>query len=159
MGSPRSTAIGIAIGVAAGAAAALLFDPTTGRRRRALIRDKAFHVGKTLSCAARDAAHDLGNRMQGTRASFSHLFRREPVSDEVLVERVRAELGRVVSHPHAVHVDVREGHVTVSGPVPADEAGRLLSRVRRVNGVAAIVDHLEKQAEAGGVPSLQGGRA
>jgi len=39
-----------------------------------------------------------------------------PVDDDVLVERVRAHLGRAVSHPHAVDVGAADGVVTLRGP-------------------------------------------
>ena len=141
----RSMMFGMGIGAIAGAATAMLFDPAAGRRRRALIRDKAVHAGKTVSGAVRGTALDLANRARGARASVGGLFRRGPVSDDVLVERVRAKLGRSVSHPHAVHVDALEGRVTVSGPILADEAASLLSAIRRVKGVSDVVDQLEKQ--------------
>src|SRR4051794_10607926 len=115
--------IGAGVGAIVGATAAMLFDPSSGRRRRALVRDRAVHLGKAVSCAATGATHDLTNRARGARFRLRHLLRREPISDDVLVERVRAKLGRVVSHPHAVLVEAFEGRVTVTGPVLAAEAG------------------------------------
>jgi hypothetical protein len=39
--------------------------------------------------------------------------------DAVLAERVRTELGRLVSHPGAIIVTATQGRVTLSGAVPA----------------------------------------
>jgi uncharacterized membrane protein len=79
------------------------------------------------------------------------------VSDEALVGRVRAALGRVVSHPHAVEVFVDRGHVHLSGPILADEVRPLLGAVRSVAGVRGVSDHLAVHRDARGIPALQGG--
>jgi hypothetical protein len=52
-------------GVAAGAALMYFFDPDMGRRRRALLRDKAVGMSNDLGEAATGAARDLRNRTQG----------------------------------------------------------------------------------------------
>src|SRR5262249_5241078 len=86
------------------------------------------------------------------------LFRREEVSDETLTARVRAKLGRSVSHPQALSVTASDGHVTLSGPVLAHEADRLLSGVSSVRGVKGVENVLTVHTRAEDVPSLQGGR-
>jgi hypothetical protein len=55
-------------GVAAGAALMYFFDPDRGRRRRALLRDKAVGMSNDLGEAATGAARDLRNRAQGVVA-------------------------------------------------------------------------------------------
>ena len=122
------------LGAAAGAAiATYYFDPQQGRRRRALVRDKVY---------GRMAHFDEGAR----------------VPDEVLRERVRAKLGRVVSHPAAVEVAVSGSIATLSGPVLARERKRLVRAIAAVPGVASVVDRLEAHKQAGDIPALQGGR-
>jgi uncharacterized membrane protein len=79
------------------------------------------------------------------------------VDDEVLVARVRAKLGRLVSHPHAVGALASEGIVRLRGPILTKEAGRLVHAVRRIRGVRDVVDQLECHDTAEHVPSLQGG--
>jgi uncharacterized membrane protein len=81
------------------------------------------------------------------------------VDDDVLAERVRAELGRFVSHPHAIQVDVTEGRVTFRGPILKAEVKRLLRAIEHVRGVRDVVSALEEHKEAGSVPALQGGGA
>jgi uncharacterized membrane protein len=81
------------------------------------------------------------------------------VADEVLVERVRAKLGRIVSHPHAIRVTSSDQRVTVSGPILKREARTLIRTAERVRGVCEVIDELEVHDQADGVPSLQGGRA
>lgn len=55
-------------GMAAGAALMYFFDPDMGRRRRALLRDKAVGTANDLGEAATGAARDLRNRAQGVVA-------------------------------------------------------------------------------------------
>lgn len=52
-------------GVAAGAALMYFLDPDRGRRRRALLRDKAVGLSNDLGEAATGTARDLRNRAQG----------------------------------------------------------------------------------------------
>jgi uncharacterized membrane protein len=143
--------------MALGAGLMYLLDPRTGARRRALLRDRVAHgIHKSkdgLSATSRDLAH----RSSGVAASVTSRFTSEEVPGDVLTARVRAKLGRLVSHPHAIHVESRDGRVTLRGPVLAREAHRLRTGVRRVRGVAAVIDELEVHDTAQGVPSLQDG--
>jgi uncharacterized membrane protein len=84
-------------------------------------------------------------------------MRREPVADEVLVGRVRAALGRFVSHPHAVQATVGHGLVTLAGPILTREVAPLLRAVKAVPGVRAVQSRLVPYAEAGNISALQGG--
>jgi uncharacterized membrane protein len=147
------------IGGALGALAMYFLDPREGRRRRARTRDKVVHAGKKLNEAGKVTARDTVHRAYGVFANARKLFKHEDVADDVLVERVRAELGRVVSHPHAVGVVADHGHVTLSGPILSEEARPLLRCVRHVGGVKAVSDRLSvyEDAEAQHVSSLQGG--
>jgi uncharacterized membrane protein len=149
----------ILVGGALGALAMYFLDPHEGRRRRARTRDKMVHAGKRLNEAGMVTARDTVQRAYGVLASARKLFQHEEIADGVLIERVRAELGRVVSHPHAVDVAADRGHVTLSGPILAEEVRPLLRCVRQVPGVKAVSDRLTvyEDAEAQHVSSLQGG--
>jgi len=151
--------VGGVVGSAAlGAAAMYVFDPDRGRRRRAIARDKAGSVIAGTREFMNAAAHDIACRAQGIQAQALRRFRRERVVDDlVLIERVRARLGRVVSHPHAIQVGAQQGRITLSGPILAAEARRLLASVHAVPGVRAIEDHLVAHERADSTPSLQGG--
>jgi uncharacterized membrane protein len=143
-------------GVGLGAAMMYVLDPRHGRRRRALLRDKLV----TISCTARDAAgkvsRDLRNRAVGAVAEVRSRLRREAVSDEVVEERVRASIGPILRHSRSVAVAARDGRVTLSGSVLADEVDRLLARVASVRGVTSVEDHLEIHQQPDSVPGLQG---
>jgi uncharacterized membrane protein/uncharacterized protein YwbE len=84
-------------------------------------------------------------------------IRREQPDDVVLRERVRAALGRVASHPHAINVKARDGRVTLSGPILAAEEHRVVSAVQAVAGVQAVATRFDTRTDPAGVPSLQGG--
>src|SRR4051812_48011158 len=142
---------------ALGALGMFFFDPQAGRRRRARTRDRITHVVKVANEAGKVTALDAVHRAQGLVAGTKRLLNPGPVTDETLVERVRAALGRVVSHPHAIEVFVDRGHVDVSGPILADEVRPLLACVRRVTGVRGVSDHLTVYPERGHVSALQGG--
>jgi hypothetical protein len=86
---------------------------------RALVRDQAIHLSRQLACHWDKAMRDLDNRLSGVAAGFQNLTHSQPVSDEVLEERVRSKLGRSVSHPRAIDISVRDGRVTLRGPVLA----------------------------------------
>jgi len=73
-----------------------------------------------------------------------------------LLERVRAKLGRVCSHPHAIDADVTDGAVTLRGPILGDEVDGVLTTIRSVPGVLSVTNALETHASAEGVPALQG---
>ena len=144
--------------LAIGAAAMYALDPDRGRRRRAIVRDKA----RSFVASTRDAVgvtrRDVAHRIQGLRARARRLF--EPVAapdDLQLIERVRARMGRLVSHPHAIQVGARDGCITLSGPILAHEVAPLLTAVRGVWGVADVVDRLVSYDNADHVSSLQGG--
>ena len=147
------------VGGALGALAMYFLDPHEGRRRRARTRDRMVHAGKRLNEAGRVTARDTVHRAYGVLANARKLFVHEEVGDEILAERIRAELGRVVSHPHAMDVASDRGHVTLSGPILSEEVRGLLRCVRNVPGVKAVSDRLTvyEDAEAQHVSSLQGG--
>jgi hypothetical protein len=153
------TAMNLFRAAAVGAAAMYLLDPDRGRRRRAIARDKArstMHQGTQFLAAARS---DAQARMQGLRAMARRIGtgRQAPPDDRVLEARVRARLGRVVAHPHAVHVTAEGGHVRLSGPILKSEHAPLVVAVRLVRGVRSVDDRdLVLHESSQGVPSLQG---
>lgn len=146
-------------GLGAGFALGYLLDPAGGPRRRARLRDVASHGTHVAADALETTARDARHRVAGTAAVLGRTLRRRrrPVDDHVLVERVRARLGRYVSHPHAVHVAASNGEVTLSGPILKSETQRLVRAVHRVPGVRGVVSRLEQHERPAGVPSLQGG--
>jgi uncharacterized membrane protein len=146
-------------GAAIGVALMYFLDPNSGRRRRARTRDKVVHAARLVNEGAKVTARDTVHRAQGAWAEAKRLFtgEEEQITDDVLIGRVRAALGRVVSHPHAIEVSTSGGHVTLIGPILSYEVRPLLKAVRRVAGVRAVSDQLTVYNEPGNVSSLQGG--
>ena len=142
---------------ALGAAAMYFLDPDKGRRRRAIVRDRSrsaiAEILDFVNVDARDAAH----RVQGARAQAQRFLDHGETPDDLkLIERVRARLGRVVSHPHAIQVGAYNGRVTLSGPILAGEVLQLLEVVSSVRDVLEVEDHLDVHARPDSIPSLQG---
>jgi hypothetical protein len=147
----------IATLVTAGAAAAANYflDPQLGRRRRALVRDQLVHLARVGQEAVDITSRDVRNRAQGLTAELRRRHEAPP-DDDILVERVRSQLGYAVRHPSAIGVTASGGRVTLRGPVLADEVDRLRRRVQRVRGVLGIDDRLDVHHNPDGVPGLQG---
>src|SRR5690606_29401644 len=82
-----------------GAAAMYYFDPARGRYRRALVRDRFVHSGHKAKHGIAVVGRDMRNRTAGTTAVVRSLFESRPADDAILADRVRAALGRVVTHP------------------------------------------------------------
>ncbi len=141
----------------AGASISYLFDIDRGARRRARARDTVTHAAITTRRAISTTTRDATHRTYGTAASAASLLRRGSVDGCVLVERIRAKLGRHVSHPHAIEVTATDGKATLRGPILSAEAPGLIRAVRRVRGVRDVVDELEWHDEPGNIPALQGG--
>lgn len=145
------------IGAGIGAAAMYYLDPARGRYRRALVANQLVHVGHKSRRAAGVAGRDVYNRALGTAAALRSTLTTATADDNVLEARVRACLGRIVSHPASVHAEARDGIVTLSGPILENEVAQLIGCVERVHGVKEVRNALDPHAEAGNVPGLQGG--
>jgi uncharacterized membrane protein len=140
-----------------GAGLMYLFDPDRGKRRRALMRDKAAHGVSKTGDAISKTSRDLTHRARGVMADAGSLLYRKDVDDEVIVARVRSKLGRLVSHPHAITVTSENGQVTLRGPILAGEAENLINRVSAIAGVKGVENGLEVHEESEHISALQGG--
>ncbi len=145
------------VGLCLGAGLMYLADPSAGRRRRGRLRDTTWHRLSTLRAAAITTSRDVQNRTAGLIARGRGVaVHHDAPSDGVLAARVRARLGRVVSHPRAIEVAAAGGIVTLRGQVFEGEVARLLSEVASVPGVARVEHELHPHPRAEGVPALQG---
>jgi hypothetical protein len=145
-------------GIALGAGLMFVLDPRQGGARRAVIRDKSLRAIHEIEGAAEVGSRDMAHRVEGAMARARGVPRgREQISDDVLVARVRAKLGHVCSHPHAIQVTPKgDGCIELKGPILAKEARHAVAAIARVPGVRLIDDDLERYAHAGDVPALQG---
>jgi uncharacterized membrane protein len=146
---------------ALGSAATYWLDVDQGRRRRGRTRDLATHLGHEMRDLFGKGSRDLKHRAAGAVAEVSHALKPSEgkADDDVVLARVRSEIGRACSHPHALEVHVEQGRATLTGPILASEADEVCSRVARVRGVRdADGSGLERHASPEHVPALQGGR-
>lgn len=145
-------------GLGLGAGLMYLFDPDRGRRRRAHLRDRAAGVVHDAEQAAGKTARDLAHRGQGLLAQARSCFEREVGAEpDVLEQRVRSEIGRVVSHPGSIDVTCYDGSVVLMGLILEKELHPLLDAVRKVKGVKSTTDWLCEVPTAEHISGLQGG--
>lgn len=155
--SGANTVLGLAAAFAAGALVMYLMDPAAGRRRRALMRDKGMAMGHNAQHFVHAKTKRASDRVRGvvakTRAHLSH----EPIEDERLHDRIRSKMGRLVSHPHAIHVDVHYGRVVLKGTASRDEADELVSMIESMRGVEGVHDLLVTEEQRPPQQQLEGG--
>ncbi|HJT19403.1 MAG TPA: SRPBCC family protein [Nitrospira sp.] len=138
-----------------GALCMYLLDPRSGKRRRALLRDRLVRFAHASEDGMATTWRDARNRWRGL---WAETFRSEraPVSDEILVERVRSQLGSLVRHPRSIDVRAENGRVVLSGSILSEDMARLLGGVARVKGVTEIVNELSAHERPADTPRLQG---
>jgi uncharacterized membrane protein len=137
---------------------AYFLDPDTGRRRRALVKDRTTNLINEADRAIGKAARDLSNRARGAVAEARSLLPMPGVSDDVLAEQVRSRIGRVISFPHFLEITARDGVITLRGAVLQSEADKLRSTVCSVRHVASLRNEVKTYKEPRDIPGLQQGQ-
>lgn len=145
--------------VGAGALLMYLLDSRQGRRRASLARNRVTHFVRSSRDLIDAGTTDLANRIAGVTAKMRRALSRADPADGILVQRVRAQLGRLVSHPHAIRVSAAAGRVSLAGPIPARQEQQLLQGVQRVHGVRSVENRLNVHANGDRPPSAQGSEA
>ncbi|WP_144630878.1 BON domain-containing protein [Bordetella genomosp. 13] len=145
--------LNLAAAVAAGAAAMYFLDPETGRRRRAVVRDKALSNYHSAGRYARAQGRNLANHVRGAAAHIKGSP--APESDQQLEGRVRTRLGRLVSRPGAIEVTVTDGAVCLGGRIPASEHAGLVDAIMAVDGVFEVLDRMRVVGLPDNVTELQ----
>ena len=67
---------------------------------------------------------------------------RPPVDDDILVERVRSALSRVVYGSDLIDVRAHSGRVVLRGPASPAQIAEMVACARRVDGVREVEDRL-----------------
>jgi uncharacterized membrane protein len=129
-------------------------DPFRGRKRRARIAEAATHAQRIERELFGKALRDAQHRARGLTERVRHPMASE-VADGVLNGRARAALGRVVSHPSAIEIEVRDGRAVARGAILAGEADDAVRCLGKIPGIHEVIDRLERHATAD-VPALQG---
>jgi osmotically-inducible protein OsmY len=132
----------LALAAAAGAAIAYFFDPTSGRRRRAMTRDRTAGLvrqsWRRLGRAQRAAQAEAYGLSQKAR----HLSEEpKPTPDDAtLAHKVETEIFRDADVPKGqINVNAENGVVVLRGEVGTPEMIRdLEDRARKVQGVQEV---------------------
>lgn len=149
---------GLVLGALVGAGMVFALASERGRRRRRLERIKAQLKRRKLMALggrALSRSRDLRNRVKGRLIEVRAARREGPVTDEILVERIRARIGHCSDHPRNILVTVKDGMVTVGGPILAREVDAVIRCVQGVRGVRGVTNCLEVYREPGHLPALQ----
>jgi hypothetical protein len=147
----------VAAAIALGALAMYYLDPHQGRRRRALLRDKAAHARRVLvrnlPRRLERRARFVGGVARGIGHGAAHLVGADGhvpyVDDEQLVARVRSEVLRDPDiKAGEIHIDAYEGCVTLRGQLDREaDIRRLVAATKRVEGVRAVRSYLHLPGE------------
>jgi hypothetical protein len=140
-------------GIGIGVAAMYFLDPQRGTRRRHILADKARRGMRVTGRELHDAAENARNHARGKVTELRNRMREDGVDDNVLVERVRAELGHHVEHARAIQVTAENGRVMLSGAVPFDHISRAEATARSVRGVVDVDNGLVASAGEQGAPA------
>lgn len=152
----RDTGV-LLLGASVGAGLMFLLDPRGGAARRARVRDKIMHFGRLAADRAERRRRDYINRVRGQALEWRARAREGRIDDDTLVERARAQIGHVASHPGALEIHAHDGVVILRGPVLRGERARIEHRLNETRGVqgcdiAGVVEH----DSAENFPGLQG---
>ena len=142
-------------GAVVGAGLMYALDPTSGSRRRALARDQLVSAKRRLHDATVSTWSDARNRGQGLWASLSARVAPDQPTDDVLEQRIRSSIGRLLRFPRLVKVHAHGATAILEGAVPADEAAALIRHVRAVRGVAEVENRVDVYERPEDLPGVQ----
>jgi osmotically-inducible protein OsmY len=80
----------------------------------------------------------------------------QQIPDETLRQRVRAQLGHVVSHPGSIEVEVGNHIVNIRGPVLRGERWKIEQRLAKTRGVKECRIEVTEHEPGTNIPGLQG---
>ena len=131
----------IVIAAAAALGAAWFMDPQSGRRRRAMLRDRVAAFFRRSARSGGRAARGVASEAYGLKQKATHLHE-EPkdFDDQTLKAKVETELFRGPDAPKGqVNVNAQHGVVQLRGQVDSPELiDELVARTRSVQGVREV---------------------
>ena len=146
----------IAAAVLAGAGVEYLLDPVDGKRRRHVLRDRAFSILRRGGGRGVQQARYAQGKLQGAVHDATSAPT-PPADDQALADRVRTEIFRRPDAPKgSVNVSAVDGIVYLRGEVEsAAEIDRLVGEAHRIPGVRAV----ESLLHTPDTPAPMGGAA
>ena len=131
----------LALGAAIGAAVAYFFDPQSGRRRRAVTRDRTAAFFRRRARESARAGRAVAAEAYGVSQKAQHL-KEEPkgFDDVTLARKVETEIFRDADVPKGqINVNVQEGVVQLRGEAPTpDMLTELVEKAPKVQGVRDV---------------------
>lgn len=122
-----------------GALLMYVLDPQSGRQRR----ERAWDWVKGRADEGLGFFETLLLRLSNAARGAAAGFAQEQPSDQVLVQRLRSEIGHIVAHAEDIDVRAHHGHVTLTGLVRPYEVENVLRRTRATKGVRDVENLLE----------------
>lgn len=145
-----------------GAAAVYLFDPVSGRTRRARLRDQAMARAREARRSAESRGRYVAHTVEGKVAEMTTPSA-GPTDDATLRQRIHSDVfGRADVPKDRVTLDVADGVATLRGELDSpQEIDRLVERVRAVPGVldVAVLIHLPGKPAPNKEPAIEASRA
>jgi len=142
-------------GAVVGAGLMYALDPASGSRRRATARDQLVSTKRRLHDATVSTWRDARNRGRGVWATLRARMALDQPPDEVLEQRIRSSIGRLLRFPRLVKVHAHGATAILEGAVPADEAPALIRHVRAVRGVAEVENRLALYKRPEDLPGVE----
>lgn len=137
-----------------GAGIEYLLDPTAGKRRRHVLRDRGTAISRRVGRRSAQRAQYAGGMAAGAVREAASAPSAD-VDDRTLADRVRSELFRRADAPKdRVNVAVVDAIVYLRGEVSdREEIERLVADARSISGVRAV----ESMLHTPGTPAPTGG--
>ena len=168
----NTTVTRLLIGAALTAGITYLLDPTSGRRRRATVREQVEKAAHKLNDGTRATRADLADRAQrlagqcksqakslagqaksmaGSVAGQAKSFvKPDPTRDDIVAARARAALRSSLSDSSAIGVAADRSRLILHGHVSPQEHETLRERLRDVAGSREVMDHLIERDSTNG---------
>lgn len=131
---------------AAGLAAMFFLDPDRGKRRRAMLRDRAAGTGRRVGAITERTQRKVARDAHGISQKVAHpgMTQDEPPNDATLAQKVMTELFRDPHIPKgSINVNAENGVVQIRGQVEhPEEILEIEGRVRRIAGVLDVENRL-----------------
>lgn len=123
-----------------GAALMYLFDPERGKARRAQIGDRVKATASDAEQSAEKLAKNVRNRAAGMKAKLSKT--EEAADDEILIARIKSQLGHAIDRADRVQVEATLGYVTLRGELSEAEIEKAIESAKSVDGVIEVDNQL-----------------
>lgn len=131
-----------ALAAAAGAALAFFLDPTSGRRRRAMVGQRVPGFFRHRGRQAGRLGRAVSAEAYGLKQKATHLRERPKgdLDDATIAHKVETELFRPADVPKGqINVNVQDGVVQLRGEVPThDLIDDLARKARSIQGVREV---------------------